>query len=145
MKTTFFILIAVLLVGCFASDKKLYIKSVRLSKANRVDWYFHSLIGGYTRSYLQYVDENNVQKTFFESFYLSDFGNNGDTLTIQVYMNDYKLDKAKADALGLVIKIDTTGRICNQASSRLGRLQSKHVDFKKYHFEDSYGPKYECY
>ena len=56
---------------------------------------------------------------------MSDFSKNGDTLTIQVYKNDYKLDKDDAAALGLVVKIDTTGGIWNQASSRVGRLRTK--------------------
>ena len=145
MKTIFSFLTAVFLVGCSATDKKLFIKSVQLNETKRVDWYFHSLIGGFSRSYLQSEGKDAEQHAFFESFYLSDFSKVGDTLTIQIYKNDYKLNKDNTAALGFVVKIDTTGGIWNQASSRLGRLQTKNINFEQFHFADSYCPKNECY
>jgi hypothetical protein len=146
MKTTIVLLTTIILSGCFfAPDKKLFIKSVQADDTKRVDWYFFSLISGFSRIYLQYVDKDAKADTFFESFYLSDSNKTKDTLTIQVYKNDYKLDTNKVKALGLVIKMDTTGGIWNQASSRLGRLQSKNVNFKHSHFADSYCPRGECY
>jgi hypothetical protein len=145
MKAIFFILTVIFLVGCSASDKKLFIKSVQVSEEKRVDWYFYSLISNFSRSYLQYEDKEAGQHTFFESFYLSDFSKIGDTLTIQGYKNDYKLDKDNAATLALVVRIDTTGGIWNQASSRLGRLQRKNVNFEQFHYADSYCPKNECY
>ena len=113
------------------------------AQQKRVDWYFFSLLSNFSISYLQVNDtvEGNTH-VFFESFYLSDVEFSNDTVKIQVYKNDYKLD---ANAVpNLHVTIDTSGGIWNQASSRLGRLQRRNVDFYKPHNENTYCPKNEC-
>ena len=146
MKLMIVILVSIILSGCISTpDTKLFIKSIQVDNTKRVDWYFFSLIGDFSQSYLQYEDKEKGQRAFFKSFFLSDFNKQGDTLTIQLWSNDYELDKMKFTALGLVVRIDTTGDQWNQASSRLDRLRQKNVDIKHYHFEDSYCAKGECY
>jgi hypothetical protein len=137
-------LLFVIFVACFKPDKKIYIKSIML-KNQRVDWYFYSLISNFSRSYVELSNNELSENVFFESFFVSDINLNHDTLYIEVYENNYKLDSAAILKTNIKIVVDTTGKVWNQASSRLGRLQRKDVDFSKPHFSDSYCPKGECY
>ena len=90
MKTTFFILSIIILHGCFSPpDRKLFIKSIQAEDSKRVDWYFFSLIGGFSQSYLQYEDKDSGQQRFFKSFYVSDISKQNDTLSIQLWKNDW--------------------------------------------------------
>lgn len=145
MKITLFLLslFIVLNISCNSQDKKIYIKSIKSPSEKRIDWYFYSLISNFSRSYLQF--EGKEDNPFFESFYLSDIFMQEDTLYIKVYKNDYKLDSLFISKYKLNVVIDTTGKIWNQASSRLGRLQRKGVDFFKPHFTNTYCPNGECY
>lgn len=137
-----FLVVSIFFSACKERQEKIYIKSVLPDSNQRIDWYFFSAVSNFSRSYLQ-LHESTGDKTFFESFYLSDMKVSNDTLTIQVYRNDYKLDIDKIKRFRIII--DTSGGIWNQASSRLGRLQRKNVDFNSPHFQDSFCPKNECY
>ena len=136
-----FIILA--LLSCSSTDKKIFIKSVQGDSSMRVDWYFYSLPTSFSRSYIQ-LSNADTSATIFESFYISDFTCKSDTLSIQLYRNDYKIDSTKLLLSRLKITIDTSGGIWNQASSRLGRLQKKNTDYFKPHFENSYCPNGEC-
>jgi hypothetical protein len=142
----FFLVIGInmLISGCFNSTKKLFIKSVRLDNNKHIDWYFFSNTSNFSRSYLQFKKNNSETVLFFESFFLSDINEQADTLTIQIYKNDYKLYENMLKDRKIVVIIDTTGGIWNQASSRLGRLIRKNVDVTKFHYTDSFCPKMEC-
>ena len=148
MKTAFFFLTIIFLSGCMsAPDKKIFIKSIQLTDGKRIDWYFNKLPGGYSKSYLQYEDKTGQRHTFLEGTYLSDFIQKGDTLIVQVWKNDgydYQLDYDKSHSLGLITRLDTTGKQWNQAESRLARLQKKKVDVENYHFAESSCPNGDC-
>jgi hypothetical protein len=148
MKIAIMILTAAFLWGCMSSpDKKIFIKSIPVDDGKRVDWYSYNAIGGFAKSYLQYEDKTGQQHTFLESAYLSDVTKQGDTLIIQVWKsdgNDYQLDYDEAQALGLVTRLDTTGKQWNGVESRLDRLQKKHIDVEKFHFTESSCPNGEC-
>jgi hypothetical protein len=140
----FFSFLVAVLLSCSSADKKIFIKSEKSGSSIRVDWYFYSLPSNFSRSYIQLSKADNESKVF-ESFYISDFNLKGDTLSVQLYRNDFEVDSVLLKKNGFNISVDTTGSIWNQASSRLGRLQRKNVDYFKPHIEDSYCPENECY
>lgn len=126
-------------------DKKIFVKCIQLKDNARVDWYFHSLITNFSRSYIQVVDSKNDSYKVFESFYISNIEMVKDTLKIQLFKNDYKADSAILQNLKLSIFLDTTGGQWNDAASRLGRLMDKNVDHSNPHFVDTYCPNGMCY
>lgn len=140
----FYSLLVAAFLSCGCTDKKLFVKSIQSDTTVRVDWYFYSLISNFSRSYIQ-ISKSDTETIFFESFYISDFTFRTDTLEVQLYKDDFKIDSAALLQSGFKIIIDTTGGIWNQASSRLGRLKRRNVECSKPHFEDSYCPKNECY
>jgi hypothetical protein len=143
----FFIFFIAIFFSCQYPNKKIFIKSVRIDTSVRVDWYFYSHLNNFSRSYLQiHRDEGeNEGVVFLESFFISDINFNADTLKIQLYKNDYKANLGLFLDKGLNISFDTLGGIWNQASSRLGRLQKRKVDYFKPHSADSYCLHRECY
>lgn len=140
----YLVFLSIVLSGCSDLGNKIYIKSVKYESDSRFDWYFYSLLSNFSRSYIDLVDKNNDSKRVFESFFVSDIRISEDTLTIQLYKNQYSLEKSFLQSKTIIISIDTTGGIWNQASSRLGRLQRKNANFYVPHEVDSFCPNGEC-
>jgi hypothetical protein len=141
----FYSLFVLILLSCHSQDRKIFVKSLNANSSKRIDWYFYSLLNNFSRSYVQLSQNNENSVTIFESFFISDINLKGDTLKVELYKNDYKIDSTEVFRRRLIITVDTTGKMWNQASSRLGRLQKKNVDYFKPHFEDSYCSNGECY
>lgn len=139
-KMIFYSLIITVHLSCSSMDKKIFIQSNQVDSLTRCDWYFFSELSNFSRSYIQLAKSDSTD-ILFESFYITDFSCMSDSLSVQLFKNDFKIDSSKLALHGLKIKIDTTGGIWNQASSRLGRLQKKQVDYFKPHFADSYCPQ----
>lgn len=132
-------------MSCHSGDRKIYIKSLNIGDSARVDWYFYSLLTNFSKSSIQFSNVDRDGVIIFESFFISDISLMADTLKVQLFKNEFNIDSAMLLNGGLNIIVDTTGGEWNQASSRLGRLQSKNIDLFKHHFEDSYCPNMECY
>lgn len=133
-----------MLLSCSSSRKKIFIMAKQVNSTTRYDWYLYSGLSNFSRSYIQIVKEGISTNILFESFYITDFNYMSDTLSIQLYKNEFKIDSQKLALSGVKVVIDTTGGIWNQASSRLGRLQKKGINYYKPHFTESYCPQNEC-
>jgi hypothetical protein len=144
MKKAIVYILVITFFSC-TDENKLYIKSVSVDSSTMVDWYFYSQISSFSRSYVQISTLGKDPINIFESFNISDIRIKSDTLTIEVAENDYKIYPGVREQNKIKLVVDTTGKIWNEASSRLGRLHSKKVDCSKPHFIDSYCPHGECY
>lgn len=138
-----FLILSILVVGCIPEpDKKLFIKSVKISQDVRIDWYVYSSISGFAPDYLQI--SSNDKEPFFRSFFVSNINYRDDSLVITLYNNNYKILDMELIP-GIKLMIDTSGHGWNSSEARFGRLKKIGVDKSKPHFVDVSCPNGECY
>lgn len=140
MKLTIICLVIVFITSCVEKQKKIYIKSVKISNEVRVDWYVYSSITNLAPDYLQI---STYDKTFFfSSFFLTDINFKNDTLFVSLWKNEYKkVDLPKIRNIKIIV--DTLGEPWNGGISRVGRLREMGIDILRPHFKDVYCPNGE--
>lgn len=136
------LIILIFLAGCIQQrHKKIYIKSLRIVKDVRIDWY---VFGSLAPDYLQINSKDKDRETFFSSFFISNIDFRNDTLIITLFKSSYqKFDMTLTQ--GIKVKIDTNGHGWNSSEARFGRLKKIGVDMSKPHFVDVSCPNGECY
>lgn len=144
MYKRFYLVAGTILILCsctmFDKDAKTFVKSVKLSDGNRIDWYVRGYLSGPGPTYLQF--SNNDKKPFFTSYYLSDFRFQNDSLYLSLWRGEYELDRNKLG--GIKVAVDTLGQQWNGAEERVVRLRKRNVDTQHPHFIDVFCEKSGC-